>query len=191
MNTNPPTPEEGAAKLEAFGTGQGVRDVVPGLYDELRMLAERQLALERSGHTLSPTALIHEAYVRLARDGKVTEQGRAYFFAAAARAMRQVLVDYARRRNRLKRGGGLEAVTLQSSLLGDAGSELSVLALHEALEELAEVAPRPAEVVELRFFGGLTVEETALALEVTPRTVKRDWAAARAWLYRRLEEEHT
>jgi len=157
------------------------------LYDELRAMAHRQLAREHRGATLHTTELVHEAYLRLIDNERVSERGRAYFFAAAAQAMRRVLVDAARRRNSAKRGGGEGAITLDDSaaLPVDAyASEL--LDLHDALNVLEQERPRLARVVELRFFGGLAVDEAANVLDVSPRTVKSDWALARAWLFTHL-----
>jgi RNA polymerase sigma factor (TIGR02999 family) len=154
------------------------------VYDELRGVARRQL---RGGSdTLQATALVHEAYMRLAEDERVSSRGRAYFFGAAARAMRQILVDHARVRSRAKRGGGETPLTLKT---GDAGVDsltTDLLDLHRALEVLEELNPRQARVVECRYFAGLDVNETAEALAVSPRTVKRDWMLARAWLFREL-----
>jgi len=160
-----------------------VERLVPLLYDELRSLAHQQLARERRDHTLQTTALVHEAYLKLAGRARVTEQGRTYFFAAAARAMRQVLVDYARRRRADKRGGGSPLVTLEEPASPMDGFAAEVLDLDRALAELARMNPRHARIVECRFFGGLSVDETAAALGVSARTVKADWALARAWLY--------
>jgi RNA polymerase sigma factor (TIGR02999 family) len=164
-----------------------VEQLWPLIYDDLRAMAHRQLERERPGHTLVTTALVNEAYLKLVDSPRVAIQGRAYFFGAAARAMRQILVDHARSRKRLKRGGGSEddhADPGPTLLVDEVAVE--VLDLHEALEQLAEEHPRPARVVEYRFFGGLNVEEAASALGVSPRTVKVDWALARAWLYRAL-----
>lgn len=185
-----PTPEPDLTQLlSTVSTEAGARPVdriVPHVYDELRSVARAALMADRRSPTLSTTALIHEAYVRLADADRVTAKGRAYFFAAAARAMRQVLVDYARRRGRLKRGGGMRALTLDTSVAGAETEPLDVLDLDRALFELAEASERAAQVVEYRFFGGMSVDEVALALDVTARTVKRDWAFARAWLFQRL-----
>jgi len=161
--------------------------LVPLIYDELRAMARRQLGREHERHTLQTTDLVHEAYLRLAGDDAVTQHGRAYFYAAAARAMRQVLVDAARRRNALKRRSGTAVVSLEESSGVDAyGDEL--IALDTALGELEHRHPRHARTVECRFFGGMSVDDTAEALGVSPRTVKSDWALARAWLYDTLRE---
>jgi RNA polymerase sigma factor (TIGR02999 family) len=162
---------------------------VPLVFDELHEIARRQLARERANVTLQTTALVHEAYLKLVGDTRVTRRGRAYFFAAAARAMRQVLVDAARRRAAGKRGSGFPLVSLsgcESEAIETFGSEL--LDLERALEELGGLNPRHMRVVECRFFGGMSVEETAAALDVSERTVKSDWALARAWLHRALQE---
>jgi RNA polymerase sigma-70 factor, ECF subfamily len=156
------------------------------LYDELRELARRQLAREHRLPTLQPTELVHEAWLRLIDSDQVGQRGRAYFFGAAARAMRHVLIEAARRRGAVKRGGGQEHVTLDEghAMVDAYASEL--VELDDALQELEQLNPRHARVVECRYFGGLSVEETAAALDVSPRTVKSDWALARAWLYTAL-----
>jgi RNA polymerase sigma factor (TIGR02999 family) len=163
--------------------------LLPLVYDELRGLAHRQLESERTGHTLSTTALVHEAYVRLVDDTRVTRKGRAYFFAAAARAMRHVLVDHARRRRTVKRGDGASHVSLDQTEIAVDRFADELLDLDRALNKLAKLNPRHARVVECRFFGGLEVKETAEALGVSPRTVKYDWALARAWLHEALRGE--
>ncbi|MEM7349641.1 MAG: ECF-type sigma factor [Acidobacteriota bacterium] len=170
-------------------------DVVPNraalwslAYQELRFVARRQL--RGGGNTLHATALVHEAYLRLAQDGRVTGRGRSYFFAAAAQAMRQIIVDHARRRSRVKRGGGEVPLTLHTRDAEVDGLATDLLALHQALEGLEKLNPRQARVVECRYFGGLNVLETAAALDVAPRTVKRDWMLARAWLFRQLANSH-
>lgn len=139
--------------------------------------------------TLQATALVHEAYLRLVEDAQVLSRGRAYFFASAARAMRQILVDHARARSRDKRGGGVAPVTLVTGDAEVTSLGIDLLDLHRALEKLEELSPRQVRVVECRYFAGLDVEETAKALEMSPRTVKRDWQLARTWLYRRLEAD--
>lgn len=161
------------------------------VYDELRQMAHRQLRREAVGHTLQTTALVHEAYVKLVEADDVGRRGRSYFFGAAARAMRQVLVDHARRRTAAKRGGDAARVDLDDVQLAVDAFAVELLDLDDALERLAELNPRQARVVECRYFGGLTVRETAEALDVSPRTVKYDWALARAWLYDTLEGRRT
>jgi RNA polymerase sigma factor (TIGR02999 family) len=157
--------------------------LVPRIFDELRELARRQLSHEHDRFTLQTTELVHEAYLRLANDKRVTTKGRAYFYAAASRAMRQVLIEAARARGAVKRGEGARPIPLDDQIAAvDAyGDEL--IELDEALIELEKQHPRPAQVVECRFFGGMTVEDVAESLGVSPRTVKSDWAFARAWLY--------
>jgi RNA polymerase sigma-70 factor, ECF subfamily len=156
----------------------------PYVYEELRVMARRQLALERGGHTLCTTALVHEAYLKLAGRSGLEAQGRAYFFGAAARAMRQILVDHARR----VRVRDAKALTLAvDEDMADVDSfAADIMDLHAALERLAQIDERAARVIECRFFGGLSTEETAEVLAVSPRTVKRDWMIARAWLHREL-----
>lgn len=156
--------------------------LMPVLYDELRQMAHRQLAGERRNHTLQTTALVHEAYLRLVDQTKITERGRAYFFAAAARTMRHVLIDYARRRKSKKRGGGRAPISLEENHLSIDAYADELLDLDRALEQLAALNPRHARVVECRYFGGLSVKETAAALDISYRTVENDWALARAWL---------
>ena len=163
--------------------------LVPLVYDELRGMAHALLHRERGDHTLSTTALVHEAYLKLVDATRVVDRGRAYFFAAAARAMRHVLIDYARRRGREKRGGGREPVSLDSSAIAVDACADGLVDLDEALTRLTDLYPRLAQVVECRFFGGLSVEETAATLAISTRSVKRDWALARAWLYRDLRDE--
>ena len=174
---------------EDGGSPHSFDQLVPLIYDELHEMAHRQLAREYGDRTLHTTALVHEAYLKLVDDTRVTERGRAYFFAASARAMRQVLVDHARRRNAHKRGAGVRMVTLGDDEAAVDCFALEMLDLDRALHELAVLNPRHAQVVECRFFGGLSVEETAAALEISPRTVKYDWNLARAWLFARLEDE--
>lgn len=189
MAPTPPIHAQIAAVLAAAGDGDAhtLDRLVPLVYDQLRGLAHRHLAREHGAHTLQTTALVHEAYLKVAEDARITRRGQHYFFAAAARAMRQVLVDRARRRKAEKRGGNAEMVSLNENAptVVDAFAA-DVLDLDQALEQLAARNERHARVVECRFFGGLSVEETAAALEVSPRTVKNDWALARAWLYETL-----
>jgi RNA polymerase sigma factor (TIGR02999 family) len=160
--------------------------VVTRVYAELRAIARRQLRGERPGHTLHTTALVNEAFLKLAKLDRIRWQNREHFFAIAARSMRNVLVSYAVRRRRLKRGGGVPDVPLdEASLLPDERVD-QVLALHEALQDLEKVDERHARIVECRFFAGMTIEETATALGISPATVKRDWQLLRAWLQREL-----
>lgn len=161
--------------------------LVPELYQELRRLAHRQLRGERADHTLGTTALVHEAYVKLARLDRMEWQGRAHFMAEAARAMRRVLVDYAEQRRAAKRGGGRIRVELQDAMAFIEGNTEELLALHDALERLAVERPRHARVVECRFFAGMTIDDVAAALDISPATVKREWQLARAWLNRALD----
>jgi len=165
-------------------------ELLPLVYDRLRRLARRLLAHERPGHTLQPTALVHEVYLKLVDQTRVSWQGRTHFFAAGARAMRHILVDHARGRGRAKRGGGWNRVTLAEDAAPFAAGGLDgdeLLALDEAMQRLAELDERSARVVELRFFGGLTVPEVAHVLGVSTRTVEGDWTHARAWLNRELD----
>jgi RNA polymerase sigma factor (TIGR02999 family) len=169
------------------GDDEALRCVAPIVYEELRTIAAAQLRGERQEHTLQPTALVHEAYLRLSEQRRRQWKERRQFFAVASRLMRQVLVDHARARAAAKRGG--EATRIEVTMLGEiaaASQVFDVLPLDEALTRLATLQPRLAKVVELRFFGGLEVEETAALLDCSPRTVKRDWALARAWLIREL-----
>ena len=167
-------------------------ELLPHVYDELRSLARRYLSRERPGHTLQATALVHEAYIKLVDQSKVDWQGRTHFFAVGAKVMRHLLIDHARGKGRAKRGGGRQKVTLADGLMPFGDRELGVeefLALNEGLDRLAELDARQAKVVELRFFGGLTVPEAALVLDVSKRTVEGDWAHARAWLKRELSRK--
>jgi RNA polymerase sigma-70 factor, ECF subfamily len=160
--------------------------LVPLIYDELREMARRQLARERGDLTLQTTALVHEAYLKLVDDTRATRRGRAYFFAAAAHAMRQILVDRARRRRAAKRGGGAEMVPLEEEDASVDAYAAELLDLDDALERLGERSARQVRVVEYRFFAGMSVEETAEVLGVSSRTVESDWAMARAWLFQAL-----
>jgi RNA polymerase sigma factor (TIGR02999 family) len=178
-------PGEVTRLLEAAVAGDsGALDrLVPLMYEDLRRVARRQLDREGGGHTLQTTALIHEAYLKLAGGGNVGATSRAHFLAIAARAMRQVLVDYARRRKAAKRGGGVISVTLGDQAQPADASADDLLALNEALDQLD---PRQRQVIECRFFGGMEEKDIAEALGVSERTVRRDWVKARAWLYQAL-----
>jgi RNA polymerase sigma factor (TIGR02999 family) len=174
--------------LLAWGKGDqaALEQLVPLVHGELRRIARRHMGHERVGHTLQPTALVNEAYMKLVDIRKVQWQNRAHFFAMSARLMRRILVDFARSRHYQKRGGGAQKVTLDEGLLStEKGDDL--LALDEALTALAAVDPRKSQVVEMRFFGGLSVEETAQALHVSVDTVMRDWKLAKVWLLREIK----
>jgi RNA polymerase sigma-70 factor, ECF subfamily len=168
------------------GNERALEELTPLVYEELRRQAARYLRRERQGHTLQTTALIHEAYLRLVGARDMQWQGRAHFFAIAANLMRRILVDHARRRDAHKRGGDQARLPLDEALAIAEESHVDLLALDEALDRLAAFDAQQARVVELRFFSGLSVEETATALGVSPRTVKSDWALARAWLRREI-----
>lgn len=167
------------------GNEQAANELFPIIYEELRRLAGGFMSRERSDHTLQPTALVHEAYGKLMGQ-EAPWSNRSHFMAIAATAMRRVLLDYARKRKAEKRGGGASQVTLKEELLLVDDRGLDILALDQALTRLAELDERQGRVVELRFFGGLSVEEAAAVLGVSPNTVKRDWRHARAWLHREL-----
>jgi RNA polymerase sigma factor (TIGR02999 family) len=160
--------------------------LLPLVYAELRRIAARQLRHERDGHTLQPTALVHEAYLRLVEQRTVGWQSRAHFFGVAAQVMRRILVDHARRQAARKRGDGVQRVPLDEIAETTAAREISVLALDHALEQLERLDAGLAQIVELRAFAGLTIDEAAHVLKVSPSTAKRDWRTARAWLTREL-----
>ena len=160
--------------------------LLPLVYEELRAIAARQLVRERVGHTLQPTALVHEAYLRLVDQRQVDWQSRAHFFGVAAQIMRRVLVDHARRHAAEKRGDGVRCVSIDDVLHVAAPGDVPILALDQALERLEKVDADLARIVELRAFGGLTIEEAAHVLDVSPSTAKREWRTAKAWLHREL-----
>lgn len=170
------------------GDERALDRLTPLVYEELRQQAARYLRRERPGHTMQTTALINEAYLRLIDAKEVRWQGRAHFFAIAANLMRRILVDHARQRNAAKRGGSPLRVTIDRIVATAKQSNIEVLAIDEALTKLAAIDRQQAQIVELRFFSGLSVEETAAALGISPRTVKRDWSVARAWLRREIGE---
>lgn len=191
---SPETPPSDVTQLlVAWGAGDvsAAERLVPAVYAELRRQAAR--AMRREGeHTLQTTALVHEAYLRLVDQRRVVWRSRAHFFGVAAQLMRRILVDYARGRHAAKRGGGLQRLTLadeDAATAAPVDDGADVIALHEALERLAVIDPTQARLVELRYFGGLNIEETAEALDVSPATVKREWAIARAWLRRELSAQ--
>jgi RNA polymerase sigma-70 factor, ECF subfamily len=175
--------------LMAWGNGDedALSRLTPLVYDELHRLAEGYMRREHAGHTLQTTALLNEAYIKLVDSSRVRWQNRAHFFAVAAQLMRRILVDFARNRRYQKRGGDWRQVTLAEGLGVVTNVDSDLVALDEALQELAKLDPRKARVVELRFFGGLSLEETAEALQVSTDTVGRDWRAAKAWLKRELK----
>ncbi|MCG8408428.1 MAG: sigma-70 family RNA polymerase sigma factor [Phycisphaerales bacterium] len=171
-----------------MGKKEAEGDLFKFVYSELRGLAAGMMARERSDHTLQTTALVHEAYLRLMRGEDASWENRAHFFGAAARAMRQILVDYARRAGSAKRGGHQRKIGLTDLPVVMTADAEDVLVINEALDALGDVDPRKARLVELRFFGGLSFDEVADVLDVSPRTVKRDWSFAKAWLSRRLRQ---
>ncbi len=186
-----PTSHEITQLLLAWSEGdkQALDRLVPLVYDELHRLAQSYMRRERAGQTLQTTALIHEAYVRLIDANRVQWQNRAHFFGVAARVMRQILVAMARERGYQKRGGGAGQISLEEGMMIDEGRGEDLVALDEALGALGQFDARKAQVVEMRFFGGLTEEEIAEALDVSPETVRRDWRLARSWLRWRLSGE--
>ena len=171
------------------GDAQALETLVPLVEAELHRLARRYLNQERPGHTLQPTALVNEAYLRLIDWKNVQWQNRAHFFGVSANLMRRILVDHIRRQQFQKRGGNAAQVTFDEKVMGGTLRSPDLVALDDALRELAALDPRKAEIVELRFFGGLSVDETAEVLKISPRTVKREWSLAQAWLYAELSKE--
>ena len=179
------------ALLDEWGRGNhGALDrLLPLVYAELRRIAQRRLRRERAGHTLQPTALVHEAYLRLVDQRQVDWRNRAHFFGVAAQVMRRILVDHARRHNANKRGDGVSCVSIDEAVVKPAPDVISVLALDQALGRLETIDGGLARIVELRAFGGLTIEEAALVLKVSASTAKREWRTAKAWLTRELGSE--
>jgi RNA polymerase sigma factor (TIGR02999 family) len=187
----PPQPSATVTQtLEAIDHGDraAAERLLPLVYDELRLMARRYLGRERIDHTLAPTALVHEAWMKLVEQTRVQWKGRAHFMGVAAQAMRRILVDHARERHRHKRGGGLARITLDEAIALAPGRDEDLLAVDEALERLAQLDARQARIVELRFFGGLDVAEVAEVLGVSKRTVEAEWTMLRAWLRRELGE---
>ncbi len=178
------------ALLRAWGDGDqsALEHLTPLVYQELHRLARRHMSRENEGHTLQATALIHEVYLRLVEFQSVRWQDRAHFFAVCARLMRRILIDFARSHDSLKRGGSEPKLTLDEGLIVSPDVPAQLVDLEHALTKLAQEDPRKSSVVELRFFGGLTVKETAEVLKVSPDTVMRDWSMARAWLLREMDE---
>jgi len=175
--------------LNAIGGGdaQAAEELLPLVYEELRKLAAHRMAQEQPGQTLQPTALVHEAWLRLVGEGNPRFEGRGHFFAAAAEAMRRILIDRARQKLSLKRGGGSERVNLDELEVAIAADDETLLALDDALKKLSREDPDSAEFIKLRFFAGLTNDEAAQALRIPERTARRHWSFARAWLYRELQ----
>lgn len=185
------SPSEGITELLlAWGNGQdaALDELLRLVHGELRRLARIYMYGERPGHTLQVTALVNEAYLRLIDSRRVQWQNRAHFFAISAQLMRRILVDSARARGYLKRGGGVPKVTLDEGLIGPVEKAHDLIALDDALQTLSEMDPRKGRVVELRFFGGLSVKETAEVLKVSPDTILRDWRLAKAWLKREMSK---
>ena len=178
--------------LQAWGDGdeRALDQLMPLVYEELRQAAHRYMAREGTGHTLQTTALVNEVYVRLAGVRRGLWTDRAHFFALCAKLMRRILTDFARSRRSLKRGGRMERVTLDEASVASEGPQDDLVALHEALERLEALDQRKSRVVELRFYGGLSVQETAALLHVSPETVQREWRFAKAWLFSELRNEH-
>ena len=174
--------------LIAWGQGDesALEALMPVVYDELHRMARAYMNRQRAGHTLQTTALVNEAYLRLIDSSKVQWQNRAHFFAVSAQLMRRILVDFARARGNQKRGGGAERVSIDRALEFSPEKSADLVALDDALKTLAEMNARQAQVVELRYFGGLSEDEVAEVLKTSARTVRRDWSLARAWLYREL-----
>jgi len=184
-----PSPEEVTDLLNDWGNGdqEALNRLMPLVYDELHRLASRYLRHERVGHTLQTTALVHEAYLKLVDHKKANWHNRVQFFAAAAKVMRHVLVDYARSRKAAKRGGDYCRLSLDEAAISSRDKDADLLVLNEALDNLAAIDPQQSQVVELRVFGGLTVEDTAEALGISARTVKREWSMAKAWLHQQIK----
>lgn len=170
------------------GDQTALNRLTPLVYDELRRIAHRYVQRERNGHTLETTALVNEAYLRLAGQKKIEWQNRAHFFAGTAQVMRHILIDHARRRNYAKHGGEVQQVSLAEADVMSNERAAELIVMDEALSELAQLDLRKSRVVELRYFGGLSLEETAEVLEVSVMTVRRDWRTAKAWLYRRIKD---
>jgi len=172
--------------LWSGGDRAALESLMEVVYAELRRLAHSYLRRERRGNTLQSTALVHEAYLRLIDQKNVTWQNRAHFFGIAAHMMRRILVDHARSRQASKRGGGISMLALEEADVGSGPPALDLVVLDQALEGLAGIDPQQSRIVELRFFAGLSIDETAEVLKISPATVKREWAMAKAWLYREM-----
>jgi RNA polymerase sigma factor (TIGR02999 family) len=186
------SPEQITGLLQAWRNGnrEALDELVPMVYDELRRIAHRYMRQQAAGQTLQTTAVVHEAYMRLAGQGEVAWQNRAHFYGVCAQVMRSLLVDRARARGAAKRGGGQYKVSVSDGLAASNNPDIDIVALDDALERFAAIDPRKARIVELRYFGGLTVEETAAFLDLSPITIKREWLKAKAWLYNELRQEN-
>jgi len=192
LMTKLPTPPHEVTQLLldwSEGNEAALAKLMPIVYKELRRLAHQYLNRERDGHSLQTTDLVHEAYLRLVDQRRARWQNRSHFFGVAAQLMRRILVDHARRHKRVKRGGGAPVALLEEAAVVSSQSDVDLLALDEALSRLAAIDPRKARIVELRFFGGLEVSETAVFLDISEITVMRDWKMAKAWLHRELSNE--
>ena len=187
------SPDKVTQMLVAWGNGDqaALDNLMPLVYEELHRLAHHYMSRERPGHTLQTSALVNEAYLRLVDQEKVHWQNRAHFFGIAARLMRHILVDYARKRGCVKRGGDAQQVSLDEMAFVSKERVAEVVALDDALKSLAEIDPRKSQIVELKFFGGLSIEETAEVLKVSPGTIMRDWTLAKAWLRRAVTSENS
>ena len=187
------SPNEITEQLIAWSKGNdaALEQLIPAVYQELRRMADHYLRGEDSGHSLQPTALVHEAYLRLIDQTKVEWQNRAHFFGVAAQMMRRILIDHAKAKHRVKRGGTAIKVMLDENVNFTRERASELLALDDALQTLAKMDERKSRIVELRYFGGLSVKETAEFLKLSQRTVEREWTMAKAWLYRALSEEET
>ncbi len=188
----PSSPKEVTQLLADWrgGSHQALEELMPLVYQELHRLADHYLRRERVGHTLQATALINEAYLRIINQEAVNWQNRAHFFGVAAQMMRRILVDHARSHLYAKRGGGAQKLTINEALdVPQQERDLDLVALDDALQRLEQIDPQQSKIIELRFFGGLTIEETAEVLGISPATIKREWNWAKAWLYRELKNE--
>ncbi len=185
-----PSPQEVTQLLAAWGKGDrsALDKLFPLVHSELRRIAQRQMSQERPGHTLQATALVNEAYLKLAGQQGFDWQNRAHFFAVCAQVMRHILIDHARAHARDKRGGGAVKVSLNEALVVAADQAGHFIALDEALRVLERLDPQKGQIVELRYFGGLSIEEAAEVMNISPRTVRREWQRAKAWLYRMMTE---
>jgi RNA polymerase sigma factor (TIGR02999 family) len=186
MKSIPPSRVTQLLEKLAPGDRHAEEQLFADVYTELRALAVRYLRRERKSHTLQPTALVHEAYLKLVGQTCVDWQGRAHFLAFAAQAMRQILVDHARRHRAAKRGGNRHRITLDDNLVIESNCNVDLLALEDALSKLTKLGPRQAQMVELRFFGGLSIAEVAKVMAISKRSVEREWTMVRAWLRREL-----